>query len=35
MTKVTLAIEHGTQQGVILKIKAAEGRPQNDSGHIP
>ena len=34
MTRVTLDIEHSTRQGVILKIKAAEGRLQNDSGHI-
>ena len=35
MTRVTLDIEHSTQQGALLKINAAEGRFfQNDSGHI-
>jgi len=34
MTRVTSDIEHSTQQGVLLKTKAAEGRLQNDSGHV-
>ena len=34
MTRVTWEIEHSIQQGVLLKIKAAEGRLQNDSGRI-
>ena len=34
MTRVILDIRHITQQGVLLKIKAAEGRLQKDRGHI-
>ena len=34
MTRATSDIEHSTQQGVLLKIKAAEGRLQDDSGPV-
>jgi len=34
MTRVTLDIEHITQQGDLFKMKAAEGRHENDNGHI-
>ena len=33
MTRITLDIGHITQQEMLFKMKAAEGRPENDNGH--